>query len=128
MSAVHRDVDDTVISGGKAAGVPTAVICPPTIHGIGKGPIKKRSLQIPWLTEAILKRGRGFSVGPGENWWDHVHIDDLANAYILLTEEALKDGGGKAAWGDDGYYFVENREYVSYSRPHMHTMICERLT
>jgi nucleoside-diphosphate-sugar epimerase len=113
MTAVHRDLDDAVISGGLALGVPTAIISPPTIHGIGKGPLKKRSLQIPWLTEAILKRGKGFTVQKGENWWDCVHINDLADAYVLLTEEALKEGGGKAAWGADGYYFIENGEYVS---------------
>ena len=74
----------------KDTGVPMAIVCPSVIHGVGKGLVKKRSFQIPWLTEAILKRGRGFSVGPGENWWDHIHIDDLAEAYITLTDEALK--------------------------------------
>ena len=112
MTALHRNVDDAVLTGGKSAGVPTAIICPPLIHGVGKGPVKKRSIQIPWLTEAILKRGKGFTVGPGENWWDHVHIDDLTEAFILVTEEALKTGGGKAWWGEEGYYFVEAGEFV----------------
>jgi hypothetical protein len=44
----------------------------PTIHGVGKGPIKTRSLQIPWLTEAILKHGEAFTVGEGKNVWDGV--------------------------------------------------------
>lgn len=113
MTALHRDVDDAVIAGGKDADVPTAIVCPPAILGVGKGPSRKRSIQIPWLTEAILKRGKGFTVGPGENWWDLVHIDDLAEAYIILTDEALKIGESNAAWGEEGYYFVEAGEFVS---------------
>ncbi len=66
----HRDVDNAVLTGGKALHAPTAILAPPTIHGVGKGPIKTRSIQIPWLTEAILKHGKAFTVGDGRNIWD----------------------------------------------------------
>jgi hypothetical protein len=69
-TAFHRDVDDAVLTGGSLHGVGTAIICPPLIYGVGQGPIKKRSMQIPFLSEAILKRGRGFTVGAGKNIWD----------------------------------------------------------
>lgn len=68
--ALHRDVDNAVITGGLGKNVPTAIVCPPTIYGVGEGPIKKRSMQIPFLSEAILKRGKGFTVGKGNNLWD----------------------------------------------------------
>lgn len=70
LTALHRDVDDAVITTGKQLGVPTAIICPPLIHGLGTGPLKKRSIQIPYLTEAIVQRGTGFTVGDGNNLWD----------------------------------------------------------
>jgi hypothetical protein len=41
-----------------------------------------------------------------------IHIDDLASAIILLTEEALKGSDSKAAWLPEGYYFVEDNEFV----------------
>jgi hypothetical protein len=41
-----------------------------------------------------------------------VHLDDLCDAFILLTEEALKPNGGNAQWGDEGYYFAEAGEFV----------------
>ncbi|KAJ6166827.1 hypothetical protein N7470_002274 [Penicillium chermesinum] len=109
--ALHRNVDDAVITGGLREKVPTAIVCPPTIYGVGEGPVKKRSMQVPFLTEAILKRGKGFTVGKGNNLWDYVHIKDLARAFVLLAEEALKPNGGAAAWGPEGYYFVESGEF-----------------
>ncbi|KAJ5352699.1 hypothetical protein N7452_001673 [Penicillium brevicompactum] len=111
-TAFHRDVDDAVLTGGVKHGVPTAIICPPLIYGVGQGPIKKRSMQIPFLSEAILKRGRGFTVGEGKNIWDHVYVGDLANACVLLIDEALKPAGGSAQWGPEGYYFVESGEFA----------------
>ena len=70
ISHIHRDVDDSIITAGLKHNVPTAIISPVTIHGIGAGPMKKRSLQIPFCTEAILKRGKAFTVGAGRNIWD----------------------------------------------------------
>lgn len=71
-SALHRNVDDAVLTGGVQNKVPTAIICPPLIYGVGEGPIKKRSIQIPYLSETILKRGRAFTVGDGKNIWDRM--------------------------------------------------------
>jgi len=67
---VHRDIDASVIEAGVKYGVPTAIISPVTIYGNGHGPLKTRSLQIPFLTEGILKRGKAFTVGEGKNIWD----------------------------------------------------------
>lgn len=67
---VHRDVDMALLQAQKAFHVPTAIVSPPTIHGVGKGPIKTRSIQIPLLAEAVLKRGKGFQILEGQNLWD----------------------------------------------------------
>ncbi|KUJ12211.1 NAD(P)-binding protein [Mollisia scopiformis] len=108
---VHRDVEKAVLEAQKKFGVPTAIVSPPLIHGIGKGPIKTRSIQIPFMAESVLKRGKGFQILEGQNIWDATHIDDVASAFILLTEEALKPNGGKAQWGDDGYYFAGGPQF-----------------
>lgn len=31
-----------------------------------------------------------------------IHINDLAAAYVTITEEALKHNGGAATWGPEG--------------------------
>jgi hypothetical protein len=35
---------------------------------------------------------------------------------VLLVEEAVKEGGGSAQWGEEGYYFCEAGEFVSFSQ------------
>ena len=108
---IHADIDASVTAAGLKQGIPTAIVSPVTIYGIGRGPVKNRSLQIPFLTEAIIKRGKAFTVLEGNNIWDNVHITDLAEAYDVLTEEALKLNGVRSSWGKEGYYFVESAEH-----------------
>ncbi|KAG4411878.1 hypothetical protein IFR04_014995 [Cadophora malorum] len=108
---VHRDVDMALLEAQKRFSVPTAIVSPPMIHGVGQGPLKQRSIQVPFLIEAILKRGKGFQVLDGENIWDQTHIDDIASAFIFLVEEALKPNGGAAQWGQEGYYFVAGAQF-----------------
>lgn len=114
----HRDIDRIVLSAPAAAGasrgIRTAIICPPTIYGVGTGPAKVRSDQLPRLAHAILRNRHAFTVNAGKNIWRNVHVADLADAYVLLTEEALNDGG-KAGWDAQGYYFAENGEHVRSS-------------
>ena len=59
-----------VLEAQRTLHVPTAIVSPPTIHGVGNGPIKTRSIQVPALAEAILKRGKAFQVLEGQNFWD----------------------------------------------------------
>lgn len=111
-SHIHQDVESAIVSAAAQQGVKTAIISPPMIHGVGKGPIKRRSIQVPILIDSILKRGKAFQVLEGKNIWNSIHIDDVATAVIVLMEEALKGSESKAAWLPEGYYFVEDAEFV----------------
>lgn len=108
---VHRNVDKIVL-GGNSATVKTAIVCPPTIYGTGSGAGNIRSAQVPELIKKSLERGQAFQVTNGKTIWNNVHVDDLANLYLILTQEAAKPDGGKATWGSEGYYFCENGEHV----------------
>lgn len=67
-----------LLDAQKRFGVPTAIVSPPMIHGVGKGPLKTRSIQVPFLIESILKRGKGFQVLDGQNIWDRKqHINGI---------------------------------------------------
>jgi hypothetical protein len=70
LSHIHRDVEEAVIAAAKEHGVTAAIISPPMIHGVGDGPVKKRSIQVPILIENILKRGKAFQVLEGNNIWN----------------------------------------------------------
>ena len=91
--------------------LPTAILCAPTILGVGYGPVEKRSVQVPIYIDAVLKKGKAFTLGDGQNIWDYVYVNDVADAFIKLTEEALGPDGGNTDWGMKGYYFCEAGEY-----------------
>lgn len=111
--ALHRNVDEIIIGANKQdpAAVKTAIVCPPTIYGPGRGPGNQKSLQAYLLGAAVLKRKKGFLVGPGQNVWHQVHVQDLSNVYLALGEAAAA-GGGKATWNEEGYYLAENGSFV----------------
>jgi nucleoside-diphosphate-sugar epimerase len=110
--ALHRGVDKVVLAA--SAGNPhvkTAIVCPPTIYGPGRGPDNQRSQQAYTGARCILEQGGGFMPGKGRNIWHEVHVQDLSNLYLLLGEAAVA-GGGKATWNEQGYYLAENGAFA----------------
>ncbi|WP_175889413.1 NAD-dependent epimerase/dehydratase family protein [Burkholderia cepacia] len=87
------------ILDAKDQGVRSIVICPSNIYGTGAG-LTQDSFQIPFLVAHARQNGAVRIVGTGVNRWSNVHIDDLAELYLL----ALRDAPAGA------YYFVENGE------------------
>lgn len=48
-------------------------------------------------------------MGKGRNIWNNVHVEDLADFYVLLLEKAI---AGEASSGKEGgWYFAENGEH-----------------
>ncbi|OSD08672.1 hypothetical protein PYCCODRAFT_1421511 [Trametes coccinea BRFM310] len=66
-SALHRNVELAVIDVDRKGWVRGLVISPLTIYGMGSG-----------------------VVGEGKSIWNHVHIDDVADSYIVLLDSILK--------------------------------------
>lgn len=112
-SAPHRNVDKIVLAAGteKASKIKTAIVCPPTIYGQGRGPGNQRGHQVYELAKCTLERKQGIQVGAGRTYWPNVHVFDLSKVYLALVEAAA-EGGGKATWGKAGYYFTENGEHI----------------
>lgn len=112
--AFHRNVDKVVLAAGTthAETTKTALICPPTIYGTGRGPCSKRSRQVYVLAEATLQRKKAPVVGAGKARWNDVHIYDLSDLYCLLAEAAAANRLDSELWGSRGYYLAENGEHV----------------
>jgi nucleoside-diphosphate-sugar epimerase len=91
--------------------VKTAIVCPPTIYGPGRGPDNQRSVQIYNSAKYFLENQQAFKVGKGDNIWHYVHVQDLSNLYLLLGEAAAS-GGPPATWNEQGYYLAENGSFV----------------
>lgn len=94
----RRDIDLIVLRAAES-GVRSAVICPSNIYGIGRG-LNPHSVQIPFLANNARKHGFVQVVGRGVNRWSNVHIDDLADLYLLVLTKAPAGA----------FYFAENGE------------------
>ena len=75
------------------------IICPSLIYGLGLG-VEPHSMQVPLLIRLARKRGCAAYVGPGENIWSNVHIDDLVRLYALAIDKAPAGA----------FFFAENGE------------------
>ena len=82
-----------------AEGLRGGVVCPSLIYGRGRG-FNPQSIQLPWLIALARKRGVPAHIGPGENLWSNVHIDDLVELYLLALDKAPAGA----------FYFAENGE------------------
>lgn len=110
-SAFHKAIDDIVLSAGSDA-VKTAILCPPTIYGRGRGPVHTRSRQAYELAHFILARRCVPVVGRGAARWNNVHVADLARLFVLLVEAAVARRTDAELWNARGYYLVANGEHA----------------
>ncbi|RSL52154.1 hypothetical protein CEP54_011071 [Fusarium duplospermum] len=76
------------------------------MYGQGRGPVNKRSIQIPELAKVTLQRGKGLQVGEGLSRWGNVHIQDLSQLIIRLVEKAVAGVDDGNTWGSSGLYFT----------------------
>lgn len=90
---------DRLVLDAAQHGIRTIVICPCLIYGRGLG-LHKESIQLPMLMNQARKSGIPRYIGRGENIWSTVHIDDLADLYVLALEQA----------STGSFFFAENGE------------------
>ncbi|PSN72706.1 NAD(P)-binding protein [Corynespora cassiicola Philippines] len=113
--AFHRNVDKIVLEAGTKHSdvIKTAILCPPTIYGTGRGPSNARSRQAYELAKYILTRSTIPIIGAGKARWNNIHVGDLSDLFVLLAEAAAKgDAANADLWGEKGYFLVENGEHV----------------
>ncbi|MEO8719437.1 MAG: NAD-dependent epimerase/dehydratase family protein [Burkholderiales bacterium] len=79
-------------------GVRAVVISPSLIYGRGRG-VHQESIQVPRLTALAQKAGVARHVGRGENIWANIHVDDLADLYLRVLENAP---AGASYWAENG--------------------------
>jgi len=111
--AFHRDVDKIVLAASSEV-VKTAIVCPSTIYGPGRGPGNPRSRQVYNLAKATLESGQAPLLGKGLTEWDNVHVHDLSDLFVLLVEAAVanKPEMDSKLWGKEGYFLAENGHHV----------------
>ena len=76
----RQDVEQRVLDGAKR-GIRSLVIRPAIVYGRGAG-------MVAGFVESARKEGAARYVGTGKNRWPLVHVDDLADLYLLALEKA----------------------------------------
>jgi nucleoside-diphosphate-sugar epimerase len=80
LVAWRQAVEERVLAGAQR-GIRSVVIRPAIVYGRGAG--------IPaGFVDSARKEGAARFVGTGENRWPFVHVDDLADLYLLALERA----------------------------------------
>ena len=90
---------DNLILAAAMDGVNSAVICNTLIYGHSLG-VHRDSVQLPRLLKQARKSGVVHHVGPGQNIWSNVHIEDVVALYLLALTENVPGT----------FYFVESGE------------------
>ncbi|KAH7039827.1 uncharacterized protein B0I36DRAFT_2709 [Microdochium trichocladiopsis] len=113
-SAFHRDVDKIVLeeAAKDPAAVRITIVCPPTIYGVGRGPVNPKSRQIPLLIESTFDEGLAPISGRGLAEWHYVHVYDLSALFVILADHASAGkpigDSGKEIWGPRAYFLAED--------------------
>lgn len=113
LEAQHRPVDLRIVQADKEGYVRTYIILPCAIYGIAStvltaaGVQNPYSVQIPTLIRAALARKQGGMVGRGAAVWNNVHVDDVADLYLVLYS-AVTAPGSTTPHGREGFYIAEN--------------------
>lgn len=79
--AVRVGIEQSVLVAA-TSGIRSVVLRPPLVYGRGS------SIQVPLLLEYARKNGVARYIGKGENIWSTVHVEDLADLYVLALERA----------------------------------------
>jgi nucleoside-diphosphate-sugar epimerase len=77
-----RMESEQLVRGAARSGVRGMVVRPPMIWGNGGG-----NGQIPWIFDAIPRAGAACYLGYGLNLYTNVHVEDLAQVYVLALEK-----------------------------------------
>ncbi|KAL8734745.1 MAG: hypothetical protein Q9181_003085 [Wetmoreana brouardii] len=102
----QRTTDIAVIEAGRACSVYTYIIMPPSIYGPGTGDFNRLTIQVPTVMRSALEKGYVMQLGRDDGDVEHVHVEDLADLYILVADRVLKGELKGMPSGERGIYFA----------------------
>ncbi|KZW02437.1 NAD(P)-binding protein [Exidia glandulosa HHB12029] len=108
--ALHRNVDNLIFAADKEGYVDAWIVSPPTLYGESNGPLVRGSKQIPIIVNLALAAGKAFTVNEGSARWDNMHVQDLVDFFILLTQKALSPEATRAS-PYSKFYFLESSSH-----------------
>lgn len=101
-----RAADLAVVEGGLEHGVETHIVMAPHIFGVGTGSFNRFTFPVNMIVKGAQALGKGFVIGDGTAAWSHVHVQDLADLYLVLLRRVVE--GESIPSGKKGIYFAES--------------------
>ncbi len=95
------------------------IVMPGMIYGEVVSPLVDAGLQysrsrpIPMFLRPSISRGQAGVIGKGLSRWANVHVDDVADLFLLLWN-AIVSGSEKAGHGWEGFYIAASDESDAY--------------
>ncbi|KAL8833197.1 MAG: hypothetical protein Q9170_004419 [Blastenia crenularia] len=108
----QRTTDIAVIEAGLASNVKTYIIMPPTIYGAGTGFFNRLTIQAPIIMRSALRTGQVMQLGKDDGDVEHVHVEDLAELYVVIAKRVVEDGMQGFPSGEQGLYFAITGRYT----------------
>ena len=102
---LQRTTELAVLDAGEETGVSAIVLQIPLIYGEGRGLFNTVGAMVPTMIKYVLDTGFGAKLGDGSGCIGVVHIDDLAELYVLIVQRILEDGGKALPSGKGGTIF-----------------------
>ncbi|KUI71453.1 hypothetical protein VM1G_07024 [Cytospora mali] len=101
----QRTAELAVLDAGEQTGVGAVAIQIPAIYGEGRGLFSITPAVAGLMMQFVLDHGYGFQLGDGSGCTGLVHVDDLAELYVLFVQRILEDGGKDLPSGRSGIVF-----------------------
>ncbi|KAH6991534.1 hypothetical protein BKA56DRAFT_574532 [Ilyonectria sp. MPI-CAGE-AT-0026] len=104
----HRNVDNAIVEADEAGYVLSYILVPTIVFGKPSGVVHDHGLAnatgmaIGHIVRPALDRRAVGQIGPGENLWSVVHVDDVALLHLYLLENP------PSGHGRDGFYNAEH--------------------
>lgn len=102
-----------------APDVNVAIISPGFVGGISPSIEHSLPITAPAIMNTARAFGSGFQIEQGDNRHAWIHVDDLAEIFVLLVHDALAALTGKPSplpkvdfplWGREAYYFASGED------------------
>lgn len=112
-SAAHRKIDLAIVNARKELSphAKFAIMIPPLIYGVSTRE-KRLSIQLPTMVRYSIKHGYPGMIDKGLSVWNHVHVKDLARAYLILLHWIEETSGEEVS--SNPYFFCENGQELSW--------------
>lgn len=102
---LQRTAELAVLGAGEETGVGALVLQIPAIFGQGGGLFDDSPWLVGVMMRFVLDHGYGFGLGDESGRIGLVHVDDLAQLYVLFVQRILEDGGEGLPSGKRGIVF-----------------------